>query len=138
MVIVDRSKFSREPDHDGFASTVQLGGRNANVSVRSSTGNIEQAWNQAELVLTFLRDQMPSVEEAVRDLFSRIGTPNEDTPKGRRKIERMLGELRESGMTCRIYDDGAAVYFDTPRMTDHIIELQFTRGGKLALATIAG
>jgi hypothetical protein len=137
MSIVDRAKFSPEPEHGGFTGSVQLNGRTASVIVRSSTGNVEQAWTNAERVLTCLRDQMSSVEDAVRDLISRLGTPSEETPKGRRKFERLLGRLSESDMTCHIYEDTASVYFDAPRMTDHVIEVQFA-GGKLASATIAG
>src|SRR4051812_5581867 len=108
------------------------------VTVSSSTGKLDETWANAERVLTCLRDQMSSVEDAVRDLISRLGTPSEETPKGRRKIERLLGQLSESDMTCHIYEDTASVYFDAPRMTDHVIEVQFAAGGKLASASIAG
>jgi hypothetical protein len=131
MPIVDRAEFSPQPEHEGFSGSVQLNGRSASVTIRSLTGNVERAWANAERVLTCLRDQMSCVEDAVRGLVSRLGTPSEDTPRGRREIERLLGQLSESDMTCRIYDDTASVYFDAPRMTDHVIEVQFT-GGKLA------
>jgi hypothetical protein len=146
MPTVDRTKFSPEPKHGGFTGLVQLSGRSAGVTVRSTTGNVEQAWVNAERVLTCLRDQMSSVEAAVRDLFSRLATPDEDTPKGRRKMERALGnmermlvELGESDVTCLIYDDSASVFFNAPRMEGgHVIEVRFARGCKLILATIAG
>ena len=138
MPIVTRTNFASDPTHGGFTGSVQLDSRTATVAVRPSPGSIDAAWDNAERVLTFLRDQMPLIEQAVRDLFSRLGSPSEDTPAGRRKIERMLGRLRECDMTCRIHDDAASVYFDAPRLTDHVIEVQFTKGGKLASATVAG
>ena len=83
-----------------------------------------------------LRDGMAAVEEAVRELFSELSTLDEDTPRMRRKIERMLGELAASDVTCRVTDSGAEVYFDKPRLTDHLIELRFI-GCRLAYATLA-
>jgi hypothetical protein len=87
--------------------------------------------------LVILRDDMATVERAVRELFSRLSTLDEDTPRTRRKVERMLGQLAASDVTCSFTDSGATVYFDKPRLTDHLIELQFI-GRKLAYATLEG
>jgi hypothetical protein len=138
MPIVDRTTFSPEPERGGFTGLVQLNGRSAKVIVRSTTGSIEQSWANAEHVLTCLREQMSLVEDAVRGLISRLGTPSEDTPKGRRKIEQLLGQLSQSDMTCQIYEETASVFFDAPRLSDHVIRVQFAAGGKVASATIAG
>lgn len=138
MPIVDPTKFTPDLAQGGFVGSVRIDARNAVVFVRSPHGNIEAAWDNAERVLSCLCDEMPSVEQAVRELFSRLGRPNEDTPGGRRRIERLLGRLAESDVTCTIYDDKASVYFDAPRLTDHCIEVQFGQGGTLALATLAG
>jgi hypothetical protein len=135
--IIDRTRFENEPKGVGFIGAVQLGSRLAKVHVRSS-GETEKAWNHAELILAYLQGQMNCVEEAVRDLLLRLDGFSEDTPKGRRKIERLLSQVSESNIICVIQDDRAFVYLDQPRLTDHFIELQFRSGAKLVSATIAG
>lgn len=138
MLIIDRTTFTSEPN-GGFTGSVQFDTRTVEVTIRPTADETDLCWENAEVILTHLRDEMPSIENRVSELFSRLGLPRQDTPKGWRKIGRMLRCLRESDMTCLVYADGAAtVYFDGPRLTDHIVEVTFTKGGKLSQATIAG
>jgi|HubBroStandDraft_1064217.scaffolds.fasta_scaffold204935_2 hypothetical protein len=139
MPIIDRTKFTADPKGDGLIGLVPFDGRTAAVSISFSTERSAVAWDTAERILTVLRDDMSLVEQVVRDLMSRLGTANENTPDGRRKMERMLSRLARSDMTCNITASGAgSVYFREPRFTGHCIGLQFHEGGKLALATLAG
>jgi hypothetical protein len=137
MPLIDRNRFEIEPDRGGFVGTVQLGGRSAKVHINDSA-ELEKAWHHAELILAYLQNQMNCVEESVRELLLRLEGFSEESPKGRRKIVRLLSKVNESDLTCEIHEERAKVYLDEPRLTDHIIELHFRSGAKLVLATISG
>ena len=135
---IDRAQFKPDTENNALVGSIQLDGRIAQIRLKSPTGELQTAWDNLDCVVTCLREQMPLIETAVREMLSGLGRLDEDTPAGRRKIERLLGQLASSNVSCLIYEHSASVFFDTPRLTGHCIEVQLGSAGKIVCATIAG